>query len=68
MSGSDLRLCNCEPLLSLSITEEFHGRFERFKIVRRDEHHELSSILRNVDPFMRPGDLVGNLGQPGLDL
>lgn len=68
MSGSDLGLCDCKPLLSLRITEELHGRFKRFKIVGRDEHHELSSILRNVDPFMRPGDLVGNLGQPGLDL
>ena len=50
------------------ITEELDGCLEGVKVLRRDKDHVLASVASDMNSFVRPVDLVCNLGKAGLDL
>ena len=50
------------------ITKELDGCFEGVKVLRRDKDHVLAAVASDMNSFVRPVDLIGDLGKAGLDL
>ena len=67
-TGCDITFRLAQAPLGCRVREQFEGRLDGGQVFRRDEHDVLTAVLGDQYPLMSAVDLVGDLGQPCLDI
>ncbi len=65
---SDLGLCYPKTRLCLRVGQQLQGRLHGLQVLGRHEDDVLTAVLGDLDPLVGGCNLLGDLGQPSLDL
>ena len=60
-------VCVTDPTHAGVVAEQLDGRFQGFEVLGREQDDVLAAVAGDVDALVGAVDLVGDLGQTGLD-
>ena len=68
LARGDVGFACPQAILGVGVGEELEGGFDRLEVLGGDEHHVLAPVLGDPNPLVGGRHLLGDLGEPGLDL